>query len=54
MRAAVTYAFGRLHGLGSLPWHASESTGRMVGNPSVSNEVSSYMVSLRRRKVSAL
>jgi hypothetical protein len=52
MRAAMTYAFGRLHGLGSTPWHESESAGRMVGNPSVSNIVSSYMVGLRRRKVS--
>ncbi|KAK7001192.1 hypothetical protein R3P38DRAFT_3327245 [Favolaschia claudopus] len=39
MRAAMTYAFGRLYGLGSLPWHESESTGRMVGNPSVSETV---------------
>lgn len=47
----MTYAFGRLHGLGSLPWHPSETTDKMLGNPSVSNVVSSYMVSLRRRKV---
>ena len=53
MRAAMTYAFGRLHGLGTLPWHQSEVTGAMVGNPSVSDTVSSYMVSLRRRKVRA-
>jgi hypothetical protein len=52
MRAAMTYAFGRLHGLGSTPWHESESAGRMVGNPSMSNIVSSYMVGLHRRKVS--
>ncbi|KAK7062101.1 hypothetical protein R3P38DRAFT_3303144 [Favolaschia claudopus] len=39
MRAAMTYAFGRLNGLGSLPWHESEATGRMVGNPSVSETV---------------
>ena len=52
MRASMTYAFGRIHGLGSLPWHESESTpGHMVGNPSVSNTVSSFMISLRRRKV---
>ncbi|KAG6819067.1 hypothetical protein H0H93_015786 [Arthromyces matolae] len=51
MRAAATYGFGRLHGLGSLPWHESEISGKKIGNPSVSNEVSSYMVSLRRRKV---
>jgi hypothetical protein len=49
----MTYAFGRLHGLGTLPWHQSEVTGAMVGNPSVSDTVSSYMVSLRRRKVRA-
>ena len=53
MRAAMTYAFGRLHGLGTLPWHQSEVTGAMVGNPSVSDTVSTYMVSLRRRKVRA-
>jgi hypothetical protein len=52
MRAAMTYAFGRLHGLGTMSWHESGSSGRMVGNPSVSNVVSSYMVGLRRRKVS--
>jgi hypothetical protein len=48
----MTYAFGRLVGLGTLPWHESEVTGRMLGNPSVSAAVSSYMLSLRRRKVS--
>src|ERR1700733_1037131 len=53
MRAAMTYAFGQLHGLGGLPWHRSEATGAMVGNPSVSDTVSSYMVSLQRRKVRA-
>lgn len=51
MRAAMTYGFGRLCGLGSLPWHESESTGKMVGNPSVSETVATYMTSLRRRKV---
>ena len=49
----MTYAFGRLHGLGTLPWHQSEITGTMVGNPSVFDTVSSYMVSLKRRKVQA-
>ncbi|KAJ7462933.1 hypothetical protein FB451DRAFT_1043461, partial [Mycena latifolia] len=53
MRAAMTYAFGRLCGLGSLPWHASEVNQRMVGNPSVSETVATYMTSLRRRKVRA-
>jgi hypothetical protein len=54
MHAAMTYAFGRLKGLRTLPWHESETTGQMLGNPSVSAAVSSYMLSLRRRKVSAL
>ncbi|KAJ7892110.1 hypothetical protein B0H14DRAFT_2560482 [Mycena olivaceomarginata] len=54
MQAAMTYAFGRLCGLGSLPWHESDSTsGKMVGNPSVSETVAAYMTSLRRRKVRA-
>lgn len=51
MRAAATYAFGRLHQLGNVPWHRSEVTGQWVGNPSVSETVSTYMLSLRRRKV---
>lgn len=55
MRAAMTYAFGHLQGLGNLPWHESElRSGQMLGNPSVSVEVSSYMCSLRRRKVCLL
>ncbi|KAH9009450.1 hypothetical protein EDB84DRAFT_1658745 [Lactarius hengduanensis] len=49
MRASMTYAFGRLHGLGSRDWHCSEG-GSMVGNPSVSEMVSRYMLSLHRRK----
>lgn len=52
MRAAMTYAFGRLHGLGPTPWHSSEDGAGTEGNPSVSTQVSSYMLSLRRRKVS--
>ncbi|KAN0088524.1 DNA breaking-rejoining enzyme [Tylopilus felleus] len=51
MRAAMTYVFGRLHGLGDMPWHRSEVTNKMLGNPSVSTQVSSYMCALRRRKV---
>jgi hypothetical protein len=51
MRASMTYMFSRIYGLGSLPWHKNETTGRMIGNPSVSQTVSSYMLSLRCRKV---
>ncbi|KAF7308877.1 DNA breaking-rejoining enzyme [Mycena kentingensis (nom. inval.)] len=53
MRATATYAFGRVAGLGSLPWQRSELSGRMVGNPSVSESVSRYMVTLRKKKVRA-
>ncbi|KAH7904636.1 hypothetical protein BJ138DRAFT_888449 [Hygrophoropsis aurantiaca] len=56
MRAVMTYAFGRLRGLGSMPWHESKARGNngvMTGNPSVSVQVSSYMCGLRRRKVHA-
>lgn len=51
MRAAATYLYARLLQLGSVPWHKSELTGNMVGNPSISEVVSTYMLSLRRRKV---
>ncbi|KAF8214513.1 hypothetical protein K438DRAFT_1562454, partial [Mycena galopus ATCC 62051] len=51
MRAAMTYTFGRLHNLGSIPWQ--DNPEGVIGNPSVSAIVSSYMVSLRRRKVQA-
>ena len=53
MRAAATYGFGRLHHLGIAPWRQSEVTGKWIGNPSVSETVSTYMISLRRRKVCA-
>ncbi|KAF7357671.1 hypothetical protein MSAN_01363700 [Mycena sanguinolenta] len=53
MRASATYGFGRLNGLGSLPWQKSEVSGRMLGNPSISEDVSRYMVSLRKKKVRA-
>jgi len=53
MRASMTYAFGRIHGLGSMHWQQSPVGEGMVGNPSVSEVVSRYMLSLRRRKVQA-
>jgi hypothetical protein len=53
MRAAATFGFGRILGKGRTPWTVSKITGEMVGNPSVSEMVSCYMVSLRRCKVSA-
>jgi hypothetical protein len=51
MHTAMTYGFGRLHNLGNMPWHKNTMTGQMEGNPSVSEQVSSYMVSLQRQKV---
>ncbi|KAI6146292.1 hypothetical protein BKA82DRAFT_3980919, partial [Pisolithus tinctorius] len=55
MRAAMTYAFGQLHGLGDMPWHQSEVLGNstMLGNPSMSVQVSSYMCALWCHKVQA-
>ncbi|KAJ4477864.1 hypothetical protein C8J55DRAFT_430393 [Lentinula edodes] len=50
MRAAATFGFGWIHGLGMQAWHRSEISGTMLGNPSVSETVSTYMLSLRRRK----
>ncbi|KIK49878.1 hypothetical protein GYMLUDRAFT_183445, partial [Collybiopsis luxurians FD-317 M1] len=46
MRASATFAFGRVHGLGMAVWHHSEISGKICGNPSVSETVSSYMLSL--------
>ncbi|KAG1726599.1 hypothetical protein EDB19DRAFT_1643392, partial [Suillus lakei] len=52
MRASMMYVFGRLNGLGNLTWHESDiGGGLMVGNPSISIEVSSYMCLLCRHKV---
>jgi hypothetical protein len=52
MRASMTYAFDRLNGLGNMPWHKLDAGGSiMVGNPSISVEVSSFMCPLCRCKV---
>jgi len=51
MRAAMTYAFGRLYGCGNQSWQMDEFRGVMVGNPSISTEVSDYMLTLHRHKV---
>lgn len=55
MRAAMTHVFSRVFGIGSQNWQCNVSPdGRVTatGNPSISNRVSTYMVGLRRRKVS--
>ncbi|PPQ78301.1 hypothetical protein CVT24_006499 [Panaeolus cyanescens] len=54
MRAAMTYTFGRVHGLSKQAWSEQHTLdGRLItsGNPSVSELVSRYMLSLHRRKV---
>jgi hypothetical protein len=50
MRAALTYGFGRIGKCGNTPWFLSDK-GEWRGNPSISEKVSNYMVSLRKRKV---
>ena len=52
MRASMSHAFTRVYGIGAVPWQRSID-GRMVGNPSMSEMVSRYIVSLRRRKAQA-
>ncbi|KAF8871192.1 hypothetical protein CPB84DRAFT_1818238 [Gymnopilus junonius] len=46
----MTYLFGCTLSLGSHPWQKSEVSGKMSGNPSISEQVSSYMMSLQTRK----
>ncbi|KAJ6450218.1 hypothetical protein C8R47DRAFT_998961 [Mycena vitilis] len=51
-RAALTWAFGRCTGRGDERWRESEAVpGLMLGNPSCSALLASYMLSLRQRKV---
>ncbi|PPQ95984.1 hypothetical protein CVT26_016200 [Gymnopilus dilepis] len=49
MRASMTHVFGRVLGIGSQPWKQASRE----GNRSVSEKVSTYMLSLRRRKAQA-
>ncbi|KAG2110898.1 uncharacterized protein F5147DRAFT_651604 [Suillus discolor] len=52
MQVFMTYAFGRLSGLGNLTWHESDiGGGLIVINSSISIEVSSYMCSFHKCKV---
>jgi len=50
MRAALTYGFGRLLSRGTSTW-VIDDQGNTHSNPSISSIVSSYMISLKRRKV---
>ncbi|KAF8812639.1 hypothetical protein BYT27DRAFT_7086458, partial [Phlegmacium glaucopus] len=51
MHAGMTHVFGHVLGIGSQPW---KQILRVEGNPSISKKVSTYMVSLRCRKVSTI
>ncbi|KDR69979.1 hypothetical protein GALMADRAFT_47239, partial [Galerina marginata CBS 339.88] len=56
MRASMTHMFSRVCGIGKQSWRRTTSQDgrtRMEGNPSISDKVATYMVSLRRRKVQA-
>ncbi|KAL1751299.1 hypothetical protein FB107DRAFT_222322, partial [Schizophyllum commune] len=50
IRAAASNLFGITGGAGAMQWHVDPSTGRMIGNPSISPLVSRYMVGLAKRK----
>ena len=55
MWASMTHVFSRVLGIGSQHWQlnkAQDGTVMATGNPSISDRVSTYMVGLRRRKVS--
>ena len=51
MCASMTHIFGHNFELGSTPWVKDRQTGRTFGNPSVSEKVATYMVSLHNKKV---
>jgi len=51
MRASVSFHYNEL-GRGSNSWHKLND-GSWSGNPSLSNSVSRYMLSLQRRKVTS-
>lgn len=53
MRAAISYHFAQEEGRGSEKWH-QDHQGVWLGNPALSHTVSRYMISLQRRKVSAI
>jgi hypothetical protein len=53
MHTSMTYVFGCLHGLGSMHWQHNPLGEGMVDNPSVSEAVSRYMLSLHWCKIQA-
>ena len=52
MHASMTHIFGCTFELGSTPWVKDHQSGHTSGNPSVSEKVATYMVSLCNRKAS--
>ncbi|PPR02923.1 hypothetical protein CVT26_009778 [Gymnopilus dilepis] len=48
MRSSATYGFSRIPQVGNTPW--AQANEQWVGNPSISYQVTRYMVSLKRRK----
>ena len=51
MHTSMTYVFGHICHLGNVPWQCHPLDGNMAGNPSVSEMVSRYMLSLHHHKV---
>ncbi|KDR76101.1 hypothetical protein GALMADRAFT_247303 [Galerina marginata CBS 339.88] len=49
MRSAATYGFGRILARGNTPWQSTDGV-EFRGNPSISTEVSRYMLALKKRK----
>ncbi|KDR70557.1 hypothetical protein GALMADRAFT_76008 [Galerina marginata CBS 339.88] len=49
MRSSATYGFGRVFSRGNFPWNSADGVD-YFGNPSISTEVSRYMLALKKRK----
>lgn len=52
MRAAVSYYYAHNQERGTEKWYYDKENGQCRGNPALSHEVSRYMLSLQKRKVS--
>ncbi|KAF8958230.1 hypothetical protein BDZ97DRAFT_1668802, partial [Flammula alnicola] len=49
MRSSASYGFGRIYSRGNAPWRLKDGI-NYEGNPSISTEVSRYMLALKKRK----
>jgi hypothetical protein len=54
MCALMTYVFGHILWCGSMNWQWSELKNKMISNPSISETVSTYMLSLHCWKAGLL